>query len=124
MASGTPDTQEEFLNFLVKNKDRCYLEIQHHCDDMQIKYNQYLAKISTQYGIPLIAGTDTHSLNDEHMQVDKLLCRKHKDVKFDSESAWDMTFKSYDELIAAYEKQFAIAKDVYLKAIEETNRMV
>ena len=34
-----------------------------------------------------------------------------------------MTFKSYDELVSAYEKQFAIAKDVYLKAIEETNRM-
>lgn len=122
LASGTPDIQEEFLNFLVKNKDRCYLEIQHHCDDMQIKYNQYLAKISTQYGIPLIAGTDTHSLNDEHMRG-RTIMQRSKDVKFDSESAWDMTFKSYDELIAAYEKQFAIAKDVYLKAIEETNRM-
>lgn len=122
LASGTPDIQEEFLNFLVKNKDRCYLEIQHHCDDMQIKYNQYLAKISTQYGIPLIAGTDTHSLNDEHMRG-RAIMQRSKDVKFDSESAWDMTFKSYDELIAAYEKQFAIAKDAYLKAIEETNRM-
>lgn len=122
LASGTPDIQEEFLNFLVKNKDRCYLEIQHHCDDMQIKYNQYLAKISTQYGIPLIAGTDTHSLNDEHMRG-RAIMQRSKDVKFDSESAWDMTFKSYNELIAAYEKQFAIAKDVYLKAIEETNRM-
>lgn len=122
LASGTPDIQEEFLNFLVKNKDRCYLEIQHHCDDMQIKYNQYLAKISTQYGIPLIAGTDTHSLNDEHMRG-RAIMQRSKDVKFDSESAWDMTYKSYDELIAAYEKQFAIAKDVYLKAIEETNRM-
>lgn len=122
LASGTPDIQEEFLNFLVKNKDRCYLEIQHHCDDMQIKYNQYLAKISTQYGIPLIAGTDTHSLNDEHMRG-RAIMQRSKDVKFDSESAWDMTFKSYDELIAAYEKQFAIAKDVYLKAIEETNRI-
>ena len=65
LASGTPDIQEDFLNFLIKNKDRCYLEIQHHCDDMQIKYNQYLVKISEQYGIPLIVGTDTHSLNDE-----------------------------------------------------------
>lgn len=122
LASGTPDIQEDFLNFLIKNKDRCYLEIQHHCDDMQIKYNQYLVKISEQYGIPLIVGTDTHSLNDEHMRG-RAIMQKSKDVKFDSESAWDMTFKSYDELISAYEKQFAIAKDVYLKAIEETNRM-
>lgn len=122
LASGTPDIQEDFLNFIIKNKDRCYLEIQHHCDDMQIKYNQYLAKISTQYGIPLIAGTDTHALNDEHMRG-RAIMQRSKDVKFDSESSWDMTFKSYDELVVAYEKQFAIAKDVYLKAIEETNRM-
>ena len=122
LASGTPDIQEDFLNFLIKNKDRCYLEIQHHCDDMQIKYNQYLAKISTQYGIPLIAGTDTHALNDEHMRG-RAIMQRSKDVKFDSESSWDMTFKSYDELVVTYEKQFAIAKDVYLKAIEETNRM-
>lgn len=122
LASGTPDIQEDFLNFLIKNKDRCYLEIQHHCDDMQIKYNQYLVKISEQYGIPLIAGTDTHSLNDEHMRG-RAIMQKSKDVKFDSESAWDMTFKSYDELVSAYEKQFAIAKDVYIKAIEETNKM-
>lgn len=122
LASGTPDIQEDFLNFLIKNKDRCYLEIQHHCDDMQIKYNQYLVKISEQYGIPLIAGTDTHALNDEHMRG-RAIMQRSKDVQFDSESAWDMIFKSYDELVVAYEKQFAIAKDVYLKAIEETNRM-
>ena len=33
--------------------------------------------------------------------------------------------KSYDELVSALhmKNNFAIAKDVYLKAIEETNRM-
>ena len=46
LASGTPKIKEAFLKFLIENKDRCYLEIQHHNDDMQIKYNQFLNVIS------------------------------------------------------------------------------
>lgn len=122
LASGTKEIQEKFLNFLIANKHRCYLEIQHHCDDMQIKYNQYLAIISKKYEIPLIVGTDTHALNEKHL-LGRSIMQKSKDVKFDNESNWDLTFKSYDELVKAYEKQGAIAKDVYLKAIENTNVM-
>ena len=89
---------------------------------MQIKYNQYLAIISKKYEIPLIVGTDTHALNEKHL-LGRSIMQKSKDVKFDNESNWDLTFKSYDELVKAYEKQGAIAKDVYLKAIENTNVM-
>lgn len=122
LASGTPEIQESFLKFLIKNKDRCYLEIQHHNDDIQIKYNQYLDMISKKHGIPLIAGTDTHALNEDHLRG-RAIMQKSKEVKFDIESNWDLTFKTYDELVAAYEKQGALAKDIYLTAIENTNVM-
>lgn len=122
LASGTPEIQESFLKFIIMNKDRCYLEIQHHNDDIQIKYNQYLAMISQKYGVELIAGTDTHALNDKHLRGRSIM-QKSKDVKFDLESKWDLTMKSYDELVQAYENQNAIAKDVYLRAIENTNKM-
>lgn len=122
LASGTKEIQEKFLKFLIENKHRCYLEIQHHCDDMQIKYNQYLSMISKKYGIPLIAGTDTHALNDRHL-LGRTIMQKSKEVKFDNESNWDLTFKTYDELVMAYEKQRALSKDVYLEAIENTNVM-
>ena len=122
LASGTKEIQEKFLKFLIDNKHRCYLEIQHHCDDMQIKYNQYLAFISKKHGIPLIAGTDTHALDERHL-LGRTIMQKSKEVKFDNESNWDLTFKSYDELVKAYEKQRALSKDVYLEAIENTNVM-
>lgn len=122
LASGTKEIQEKFLQFLIDNKHRCYLEIQHHCDDMQIKYNQYLAFISKKHGIPLIAGTDTHALDERHL-LGRTIMQKSKEVKFDNESNWDLTFKSYDELVKAYERQRALSKDVYLEAIENTNVM-
>lgn len=122
LASGTKEIQEKFLQFLIQNRHRCFLEIQHHCDDMQIKYNQYLAFTSKKYDIPLIAGTDTHALNERHL-LGRAIMQKSKEVKFDNESNWDLTFKSYEELVKAYEKQGALSKEVYLEAIENTNVM-
>lgn len=122
LASGKKTAQEKFLKFLCDNKNRCFLEIQHHCDDFQIQYNRYLATISYKYGIPLIAGTDTHALNDKHMKGRAIL-QKSKEVSFDSESSWNMKWLTYDELVAEYERQNSVAKDIYLQAIENTNVM-
>lgn len=122
LCKGTKSVQEKMLNFLINNKHRCYLELQHHMDDMQIQYNKYLVNISNKYNIPLIVGTDTHALNDVHLMGRDIL-QKAKDVKFANESMLDMKFKSYDELIEAYRIQNAVPKDIYLEAIEETNRM-
>ena len=122
LASGTKEIQERFLKFLIANKDRCYLEIQHHMDDMQMKYNQYLATISHKYDIPLIAGTDTHALNEIHMSGRSIM-QKSKDIRFDNEELWDMTFKSYEDLVKAYKKQGVLSSEIYLEAIENTNKM-
>ena len=119
---GNKDLQKEMLKFFTKNKHRCYLEIQHHnCED-QKKYNQKLHFLSERTGIPLIAGTDTHALNDEYAEGRRVL-QKAKGVFFADEDDWDLTFKTYDELVKAYELQNAIPKEVYLQAIENTNIM-
>lgn len=119
---GNNEIKKKFLKFLIANKDRCFLEIQHHnCAD-QIAYNKMLYTISKKTGIPLIAGTDTHCLNDEHVEGRKIL-QKSKNVFFADEDDWDLTFKTYDQLVDAYKKQGALAEDVYLRAIENTNVM-
>ena len=112
----------EFLKFLIKNKHRCYLEVQHHnCVD-QSTYNKLLYAIHQKTGIPLIAGTDTHCLNDTHIEGRSIL-QKAKNVFFSDEESWDLTFKTYDELVEAYRIQNALPKEVYLQAIENTNIM-
>ncbi len=111
---------DRFLDFLIANKERCFLEIQHHSDNAQVKYNKYLFELHKQYNIPLIAGTDTHSLNQELAEARKIL-QISKNIKYADEEGWDLTFKTYDELVEAYEIQNALPKVVYMEAIDNTN---
>lgn len=114
------DIQERFIKFLCENKHRCFLEIQHHNVAEQIAYNRKLYSISKKYGIRLVAGTDTHSLNEQHAEGRKILQRS-KNIFFEDEEGWDLTFKSYDELCEAYKNQHSLPEEVYLEAIENTN---
>ena len=120
--SGQPLVKERFLGFLNGNKHRCFLEIQHHnCED-QVEYNKMLYQLSRDMDIPLIAGTDTHALNDKQMDG-RLILQKAKGISFPNEDDWDLTFKSVNELIDAYEKQNSLPMNVVYEAIENTNRM-
>lgn len=120
--NGNQSIKEKFINFLRFNKHRCFLEIQHHNCQEQIEYNQFLYQMSKATGVPLIAGTDTHALNDEHMDG-RAMFQKSKSVRFDNEDAWDLSFKSTQELIAAYKIQNSLPMEVVYESIENTNRM-
>ena len=122
LAKANGYVQEKFLEFLKKNKHRCFLEIGHHMEQRQAVYNQRLSALSQDTGIPLIAGTDTHVLNEEHERGRSIL-QKAKNINFPDEDKWDLKFKSYEQLVEAYENQGALSADVYLEAIENTNRM-
>lgn len=119
---GNNKTKQRFMKFLIANKNRCYLEVQHHNCDAQASYNKVLYAISQKTGIPMIAGTDTHCLNEEHVEGRKIL-QKAKNVFFSDEDGWDLTFKTYDELIDAYKNQGALPENVYMQAIDNTNVM-
>lgn len=116
------NVQKQFLDFMIKNKNRCFLEVQHHNVPDQKVYNQKLYNLSKTYGLQLVACTDTHSLNEEHAEGRKIL-QLSKNIRFDDEEGWDLTFKSYDELCEAYENQGSLPKEVYLEAIENTNKI-
>lgn len=117
---GNENIRNRFIRFLQRNRHRNFLEIQHHMDEDQKKYNQYLYKLRREISVPLIAGTDTHALNEEHLEGRSIL-QKAKNVFFADEESWDLTFKSYDELISAYEKQGSLPMDVVKEAIRNTN---
>ena len=120
--NGTPNAKERFLGFLKENRHRCFLEIQHHNDADQKEYNKLLHSLSSEIGIPLIAGTDTHALND--LQMDgRAMLQKSKGVRFDNEDNWDLTFKTPEQLISAYKKQKSLPMDVVLEAIQNTCKL-
>jgi len=122
LASDNAPLKERFISFLANNKHRCFLEIQHHNVKSQKDYNLTLLKLSKEMNIPLITGTDTHALNEEHLRGRSIL-QKAKNIHFDNEDGWDLSFKTYDELVAAYEKQGVLPIDVIKEAIDNTNKM-
>lgn len=111
------DVSHPYYDKLVEKYD--YLEIQpHNCED-QIVYNRHLAMLSQQHNIPLIAATDTHSLNQYYAD-----CRAHlayaKERHYDTEDDFDLTYKTRQELEEAFAEQDAIPEEMWQSAIDNT----
>ena len=114
--------RERTINFLRQNKDRCFLEIQHHCCQKQKDYNQYAYEVSLTTGVPLIAGTDTHSLDKRYAEA-RLIFEKGAGTAYPDEDEFNLCMLSYEDLIQEYERQNCLPQDVYINAIEMTNVM-
>ena len=112
--------QKDLLEWMGRNKHRCFLEIQYHKDKEQKAYNRILKKYSDEYNIPLIAGTDTHNSTPYKAECRKIL-QKSKQSFYGSEDEFDLTWKTYDELVDMFEIQDCLPSDVYMEAIENTN---
>ena len=113
--NGTDEARERMLCFMAQNKERCYLEIQHHDIQEQIEYNKYLYNVSKATGIPLIVATDTHALDKSQMEGRAVL-QKAKDVRFANEDKMDLTFKTPEELDECWRKQGSLPMSVVEEA--------
>lgn len=115
------DVAKQNYERLLKSYD--YYEIQPHIKSLeQIQYNKMLYEASKRYGVPLIAGTDTHSINQYKAECRSIL-QKAKHIEFSNEDEFDLTYKSYDELVEMFRQQGSLPMDIVLEAIENTNRM-
>jgi len=100
-----------------------YYEVQPHINSYeQIEYNKRLYALSQQYGKPLIAGTDTHSL-DKYKAECRTILQVAKNIVFSNEDEFDLTYKRYNEVVEMFRAQGALPEDVFLQAIENTNVM-
>lgn len=117
---GSEDCQRRMTSFMAANPQRCFLEIGHHMDDKQKQYNLKLCELSDSCGVRLIAGTDTHVLDERHEKGRSIL-QLSKNIRFEGEDKWDLRFHDLDSLAEAYDAQNAVPKEVYLQAIDNTN---
>jgi DNA polymerase III, alpha subunit len=112
---------EPIYDRLCRNYD--YFEIQPHINsDEQKDYNKFLLELSKKYNTPLIMGTDTHSLNAYKAECRSIL-QLSKRIEFSNEDTFDLTYKSYDELVEMCKEQNCFPIEVYLTAIKNTNVM-
>lgn len=81
-----------------------FLEVQAHSHPEQVEFNKRLYELSQKLNKPLIAGTDTHSSSKYKAECRAaLLSAKHK--SYGDEDAFDLTFKTYDELVEAFKSK-------------------
>ena len=105
---------------MLKHYD--YLEVQHHNVPDQINYNKKLLQLSRQFGIPLIAGTDTHSSSQYKSECRDILM-EYKEQFYPGETGFDLVWKTEEELIEAYSEQGALPRNAYMEAIANTQVM-
>jgi DNA polymerase-3 subunit alpha len=113
----------KYLNFLIKNKHRVFLEFQYHFASQQKDHNLNLFNLHKKYGLNIIAGTDTHNLNSELADARRIL-QLSKNIKYAEEESFDLNLKSYDELVNAFKAQNVLPEKIYLQAIENTNQLL
>ena len=124
LSKGTDSIKKKFLQFIIKNKHRCWLEIQPHNFDRQIDYNKLLVLLYKKYSIKIIATSDIHAITQKQLKSRELMQRgkntNFNDIKDEIEC--DLKFKNYSQLVESFEIQNAVPKEIYMDAIEETNR--
>ncbi|MCL2301093.1 MAG: PHP domain-containing protein, partial [Firmicutes bacterium] len=125
LCKGNEAVQEKMLRFFTREKHRCFLEIGHHMDPRQVEYNRKLLGIHDATGIPLIAGTDTHALNEDHIAGRKIM-QLAKRIHFSDEDSWDLQMRTYNELCEAFDRQNAfhdqsLPEVIWGEALENTN---
>ncbi len=114
-----PETHPRYME-LARKYD--FLEVQAHHHPEQIAFNKRLAKLAKELGKPLIAGTDTHSSTPYKAECRAvLLSAKHK--SYGDEDSFDLSYKTYDELVEMFRTQGALSEEEYMSAIESTNSL-
>lgn len=114
------DINHPYYDRLVRKYD--FLEVQPHHHPDQERFNALLVKLSKQYGKPLIAGTDTHSSSKYKAECRAMLLKaKHK--SYGDEDSFDLSYKTFYELIEMFATQLVLSESECMQAIENTNAL-
>lgn len=98
-----------------------YLEVQPHLHPDQANFNRRLLALSQKLGKPLIVGTDTHSSTPYKAECRQIL--NEAKGKSYPDDGFDLTFKTYNQLVDMFDRQGALPREVFLDALENTNHL-
>ncbi|MGL5765350.1 MAG: PHP domain-containing protein, partial [Sarcina sp.] len=101
--------------------DNFMIEMQPHNTPEQIELNNKILEIAKELNIKLIAGVDSHYINDNpgNIMRDKIL--EYKGIRYEDEEGWFLDYPSCEELIKRFEEQGILNEKEINEAIENTN---
>ena len=113
-------TDHPMYEALVKRYN--FLEVQGHLHPDQMAFNLRLLELASKYDKPLIAGTDTHSSTPYKAECRAALLSA-KGKSYGDEDAFDLTYKTPQELFEMFQRQGVLSDSHIDEAIEATNSL-
>lgn len=103
--------------------DNFFFEVQAHITDSQKRLNERILKLSEKYGIQIIAGLDSHYIDDVgRVKRDQIM--KYKKVRYPEEEGWFMDYPDVETLISRFKEQDVLCEEQIFQAIMNTNVFV
>lgn len=100
-----------------------YLEVQANITDKQKEINRHILELHYKYGIPLIAGTDSHVIYESQLEDREDLLKSNK-ISYPEENGWFMDYPLIETFIDRFQKQGILNDDEIYEAINNTNRIL
>lgn len=104
-------------------QDNFFFEVQSHNTDPQKRLNEKILKLSDKYGIDIIAGLDSHYINDVG-KVKREQILKYKKVKYPEEEGWYMDYPDMQTGLKRFSEQGILDEENALRAFMNTNVFV
>lgn len=104
-------------------QDNFFFEVQSHNTDPQKRLNEKILKLSEKYGIDIIAGLDSHYINDVG-KVKREQILKYKKVKYPEEQGWFMDYPDMLTGLERFSNQNVLDEKLALRAFMNTNVFV
>ena len=100
-----------------------YLEIQANNTESQKMVNEHIMELHNKYGIPIIAGCDSHYISNDQKD-DREYLLKSNAISYPEEDGNYMDFPSYDTLVNRFNEQGIVPLDKVYEAIDNTNKIL
>lgn len=97
-----------------------YLEVQANDTPKQKIINKHIMELHYKYGIPIIAGTDSHVIREEQL-IDRDDLLKSNKISYPDEIGWYMDVPTLEVLIERFLKQGILTLEEIYEAINNTN---
>lgn len=115
------DKINDWIDFIVKNKHRVWLELQPHDDGEQKQYNKMLLELAEKHGLNIVATNDVHALTEEDDKLRKILMKSKSNADFEEENDnLELWVKDYDEMFETFKKQGVLTDEQIELALDNT----
>lgn len=114
------DDSEEILKiFLDMFGDNLFLEVQYHAPLQQIVLNHEILTLSDKYGIPIIAGMDSHYIYPEDAELRDIYLAS-RGIVYPDEQSWFLDFPERETIVDRFKQQGVLSSSQIEEAIENT----